>query len=156
MEAKIIWKSEKYMKKRHGGNQCWNSMLKNKQIPILRSLFGSIFGAVRGVRGAVEFKIISISDFRKTFTWVWHAVHPRRGAAEKFFPKMDTESDPKIDAWTIRGSTFQVLGGFLRCLILDEFLIRKKLIAGGVAGSLLILRGEGGDPHPFDLGGGPF
>ena len=30
---------------------------------------------------------------------------------------MDTKSDPEIDAWTIRGSTFQVLGGFLRCLI---------------------------------------
>ena len=56
---------------------------------------------------------------------------------------MDTESDPKINA-----------GGFLRSLILDEFLIRKKLIAGGVASSLFILRGEGEPPLRFR--GGPF
>ena len=30
---------------------------------------------------------------------------------KKIFTKMDTKSDPEIDAWTIRGSTFQVLGG---------------------------------------------
>ena len=38
----------------------------------------------------------------------------------KIDAKLDTESDPKINAWTIRGSTFQVLGGFSRCLIFDE------------------------------------
>ena len=69
---------------------------------------------------------------------------------------MDTKSDPEIDAWTIRGSTFQVLGGFLRSLILDEFLIRKKLIAGGVAGSLLILRGGEPPGPPLRFRGGPF
>ena len=44
---------------------------------------------------------------------------------------MDTESDPKIDAWTIRGSTFQVLGGFLRCLIFDECRWQRIDITGG-------------------------
>ena len=44
---------------------------------------------------------------------------------------MDTKSDPKIDAWTIRGSTFQVLGGFLRCLIFDECRWQPIDITGG-------------------------
>ena len=33
---------------------------------------------------------------------------------------------PKIDAWAIRGPTFEVLGGFLRSLIFDEFSIGEK------------------------------
>ena len=35
--------------------------------------------------------------------------------------KMDTKSDAKIDVWAIRGPTFEVLGGFLRSRIFDEF-----------------------------------
>ena len=46
---------------------------------------------------------------------------------------MDTKSDPEIDAWTIRGSTFQVLGGFLRCLIFDECRWQRIDITGGGA-----------------------
>ena len=39
---------------------------------------------------------------------------------------MDAKSDPKIKVWAIRGPTFEVLGRFLRGLILDEFSIGKK------------------------------
>ena len=35
--------------------------------------------------------------------------------------KMNTNSEPKIEVWAIRGPTFEVLGGFLRSLIFDEF-----------------------------------
>ena len=40
--------------------------------------------------------------------------------------KMDAQSEPKIDVWAIRGPTFEVLGGFLRSLIFDEFSKGKK------------------------------
>ena len=62
---------------------------------------------------------------------------------------MDTKSDPEIDASTIRGSTFQVLGGFLRCLTFDECRWQRIDITGGGTGA--------GEPPPFGLGGGiPF
>ena len=35
--------------------------------------------------------------------------------------KMYTKSEPKIEVWAIGGPTFEVLGGFLRSLIFDEF-----------------------------------
>ena len=38
----------------------------------------------------------------------------------------EPKSEPKIDVWALRGSTFEVLGAFLRGLILDEFSIGKK------------------------------
>ena len=34
---------------------------------------------------------------------------------------MDTKSEFKIKVWAIRGPTFEVLGGFLKSLIFDEF-----------------------------------
>ena len=37
----------------------------------------------------------------------------------KFYAKMEPKSEPKIDVWAIRGQTFEVLGAFLRGLILD-------------------------------------
>ena len=40
--------------------------------------------------------------------------------------KIDPKSEPKIDLWAIRGPTFEVLGGFLKSLIFDEFLIGQK------------------------------
>ena len=40
--------------------------------------------------------------------------------------KMDTKSEPKTEVWAIRGPTFEVLGGFLRSLIFDEFSIGEK------------------------------
>ena len=40
--------------------------------------------------------------------------------------KNEPKSEPKIDVWAIRGPTFEVLGRFLRGLILDEFSIGKK------------------------------
>ena len=46
----------------------------------------------------------------------------------KIHAKMDAKSDPKIKVWAIRGSTFEVLGGFLRSLILDEFSIGEKSV----------------------------
>ena len=58
---------------------------------------------------------------------------------------MDTKSDPEIDAWTIRGSTFQVLGGFLRCLIFDECRWQRIDITGGM-----------GRDAPSRFRGGPF
>ena len=39
----------------------------------------------------------------------------------KIYAKMDTKSELKIKVWAIRGPTFEVLGGFLRSLIFDEF-----------------------------------
>ena len=44
----------------------------------------------------------------------------------KINAKMGPKSEPKIDVWAIRGPTFEVLGAFLRGLILDEFSIGKK------------------------------
>ena len=41
------------------------------------------------------------------------------------YVKMD-KSEPKTDVWAIRGSTFEVLGRFLRSLIFDEFSIGEK------------------------------
>ena len=42
------------------------------------------------------------------------------------YATMEPKSEPKIDVWAIRGPTFEVLGRFLRGLILDEFSIGKK------------------------------
>ena len=44
----------------------------------------------------------------------------------KINAKMYTKSDPKIEVWAIRGPTFEVLGGFLRSLIFDEFSSGEK------------------------------
>ena len=44
----------------------------------------------------------------------------------KIYAKMDPKSDPKIDVWALEGPTFEVLGGFLRSAIFDEFSIGKK------------------------------
>ena len=39
----------------------------------------------------------------------------------KIHAKMDAKSEPKTEVWAIRGPTFEVLGGFLKSLIFDEF-----------------------------------
>ena len=39
----------------------------------------------------------------------------------KIHAKIDPKSELKIKVWSIRGPTFEVLGGFLRCQIFDEF-----------------------------------
>ena len=39
----------------------------------------------------------------------------------KIHAKIDPKSEHKIDLWAIRGPTFEVLGGFLKSLIFDEF-----------------------------------
>ena len=39
----------------------------------------------------------------------------------KIHAKNDPKSEHKIDVWAIRGPTFEVLGGFLKSLIFDEF-----------------------------------
>ena len=44
----------------------------------------------------------------------------------KIDAQMDPKSHPKIDIWAISGSTFEVLGWFLRSLIFDEFSIGEK------------------------------
>ena len=44
----------------------------------------------------------------------------------KIYAKMEPKSDPKINVLAIRGPTFEVLGAFLRGLILNEFSIGKK------------------------------
>ena len=44
----------------------------------------------------------------------------------KNYAKLDTKSELKIKVWAIRGPTFEVLGGFLRSLIFDEFSIGEK------------------------------
>ena len=43
----------------------------------------------------------------------------------KIDAKMDPKSDPKIEVWALEGSTFEVLGGFKRSRIFDEFSIGK-------------------------------
>ena len=42
------------------------------------------------------------------------------------YAKMDTKTESKTEVWAIRGPTFDVLGGFLRSLIFDEFSIGEK------------------------------
>ena len=44
----------------------------------------------------------------------------------KIDAKMHPKSDPKIDVWALEGPTFEVLSGFLRSRIFDEFSIGKK------------------------------
>ena len=44
----------------------------------------------------------------------------------EIYVKMDTNTEPKTDVWAIMGSTFEVLGGFLRSLIFDVFSIGEK------------------------------
>ena len=44
----------------------------------------------------------------------------------KIHAKIDPKSGHKIDLRAIRGPTFEVLGGFLRSLIFDEFSIGEK------------------------------
>ena len=44
----------------------------------------------------------------------------------KIHAKMDAKSEPKTEVWAIRSPTFEVLGGFLRSLIFDEFSIGEK------------------------------
>ena len=44
----------------------------------------------------------------------------------KIHAKNDPKSEHKIYVWAIRGPTFEVLGGFLRSLIFDEFSIGEK------------------------------
>ena len=39
----------------------------------------------------------------------------------KIYTKMEPKIEPKIYVWAIRGPTFEVLGGFLKSLIFDEF-----------------------------------
>ena len=38
------------------------------------------------------------------------------------------QNDPKIGIWTFRGRTFEILDGFLRSLIFDEFPIGKSML----------------------------
>ena len=35
--------------------------------------------------------------------------------------KNESKNEPKTEVWAIRGPTFEVLGGFLKSLIFDEF-----------------------------------
>ena len=39
---------------------------------------------------------------------------------------MDTKTEAKTEVWAIGAPTFEVLGGFLRSLIFDEFSIGEK------------------------------
>ena len=39
---------------------------------------------------------------------------------------MDSQSDPKIEIWALRGQTFEILGGFLSSRIVEGFLIGEK------------------------------
>ena len=85
--------------------------------------FGSIFGAVWGLWGVAEFRLRLQADFNCDLT----RPAPQAGVRRmNIYAKMDPKSEPKIDVWAIRGPTFEVLGRFLRGLILDEFSIGKK------------------------------
>ena len=44
----------------------------------------------------------------------------------KIHAKMLLKSEPKNEVWAIRGPTFEVLGGFLRSSIFDEFSNAEK------------------------------
>ena len=39
----------------------------------------------------------------------------------KIHAKMDAQRESKTNVWAISGPTFEVLGGFLKSLIFDEF-----------------------------------
>ena len=72
------------------------------------------FGAVRGERGVAEFKLRLQADFNSRFT----RPAPQAGVRRmKIYAQTDPKSHPKIDIWAIRGSIFEVLGGFGRSLI---------------------------------------
>ena len=45
----------------------------------------------------------------------------------EIYGQMDPKSHPKIDIWAIRASTFEVLLGFGRTLIFDEFWDGQKV-----------------------------
>ena len=69
----------------------------------------------------------------------------------KIYAQMDPKSHPKIDIWAIRGPTFEVLGGFLRSQIFDEFSIGKKsaknlkfAVRGRILGESLVEMGRVG------------
>ena len=66
---------------------------------------------------------------------------------EKLMAK-GSQNGVKIDVWAIRGPTFEILGRFLRDLILDEFSIGKKSaknptfgVRGSAKGDLRVGRG---------------
>ena len=44
----------------------------------------------------------------------------------KIDAKINPKSESKIEVWALEGPTFEVLGGFLRSRIFDEFSIGKK------------------------------
>ena len=58
------------------------------------------------------------------------------------YAKMDPKSDPKIDIWTLRGQTFEILGGLLWSKIFDGFLIGEKSAKSLKIGGLGRPRGE--------------
>ena len=93
-------------------------MLKNMQILILGSLFGSIFEAVRGERGVAEFKLRLQADFNLGFT----RPAPQAGVRRmKIYAQMDPKIHPQIDVRAIRGRTFEVFGRILKNTIFDDF-----------------------------------
>ena len=59
--------------------------------------------------------------------WVVFADYDKIENFMKIDAQMVPKSHPKIDIWAIRASTFEVLGGFGRVLIFDEFWDGQKV-----------------------------
>ena len=45
---------------------------------------------------------------------------------KNIYANMDPKSDPKFDIWALRDHDFEILGGFLKRRIFDEFSIGEK------------------------------
>ena len=67
----------------------------------------------------------------------------------KIYAKIDPKSEPQIDVLAIRGSTFEVLGAFLRSLIFNEFSIGKK----SATNLMFWVRGSAKGKLPARVGG---
>ena len=80
--------------------------------------FWSVIGRLGGPRSSFLLQFYNVS--------VVLAYYEEIKKFMKIHAKNDPKSEHKIDVWAIRGPTFEILGAFLRGLILDEFSIGKK------------------------------
>ena len=75
--------------------------------------FWSVIGRLGGPRSSFLLQFYSVSVVLAYYEEIKNFM--------KIHAKIDPKSEHKIDLWAIRGPTFEVLGGFLKSLIFDEF-----------------------------------
>ena len=120
-----------------GALQKWSwkqvdSRLRKKALRLPRNLrffaplgrFWAPFGHQLGAKGSKNVRFWMGWTHRNALYISISVVFPDYDQIENFMKidaSMDPKSHPKIDLWAIRGSIFEVLGGFGRTLIFDEF-----------------------------------